>query len=205
MPERRTRRKPRRHEQFASKKEAILNAAADLIVENGFENVSLADIARRLNVSKPTLYYYVESKDQLLFELHEIGFAAVKTALDAAQDSDRTGLERLEIFLRHYAEGGFTNFGRALVETGIRGLSPENEKRMRTRQRAADRMLENIIRDGVADGSIDAQTDPAIAASYLFGALNWIAYAPGDWSNLSPRKTARDYVAVICAGLLPRA
>lgn len=205
MPERRNERKLRQREQFATKREAILDAAANLIVEKGFENTSLADLASRLNVTKPTLYYYVESKDQLLFELQEIGFAAVKNALDAANDGGKTGLERLQIFLRQYAEGGFTNFGRALVETGMRGLSPENEKRMRARYRATNRMLEEIIRDGIADGSIDDKVDPYIAAGYVFGALNWIAYAPGNWGKLSPAQVSRDYVNVICAGLLPRA
>lgn len=196
-------RKHRQREQFASKREAILEAAASLIVEKGFESTSLADLASRLNVTKPTLYYYVHSKDQLLFEIQEIGFAAIKRALDAANGNGTTGLEKLEIFLRQYAEGGFTNFGRALVETGMRGLSEENQERMAERYRVTNRMLEEIIRDGVADGTI-ADVDPDIATGFLFGALNWIAYGHPDWDKRSPAQLARDYVAIICAGLLPR-
>jgi len=203
MSELRPERKRRQHERFATKREAILEAAASLIVEKGFENTSLADLASRLNVTKPTLYYYVHSKDQLLFDIQEIGFAAVKSALDAANDNGRTGLEKLEIFLRQYAVGGFTDFGRALVQTGPRGLSAENQERMTARYRATNQMLEEIIQDGIADGTI-ADVDSYIATGFMFGALNWIAYRDPDWGKRPPPELARDYVSIICAGLLPR-
>ena len=57
------------------KRNAVLQTAAQLFNERGFHATSLDDIAERLNVTKPTLYYYVESKDQILLE-------CVRTALD---------------------------------------------------------------------------------------------------------------------------
>ena len=40
---------------------AVLRTAAQLFNERGFHATSLDDIAERLNVSKPTLYYYIEN------------------------------------------------------------------------------------------------------------------------------------------------
>ena len=50
------------------KRDAVLRAAAQAFNENGFHKTSLDDVAERLNVTKPTIYYYVKNKDQILFE-----------------------------------------------------------------------------------------------------------------------------------------
>ena len=67
----RRQRQPERH----AKTEAVLQAAARLFYRRGFHGTSLDDIARSLGVSKPTLYYYVASKEQILFACVERGVA----------------------------------------------------------------------------------------------------------------------------------
>ena len=57
---------PEREQQREIKRQAVLAAAAQLFNERGFHATSLDDIARRLHVSKPTLYYYVKNKDEIL-------------------------------------------------------------------------------------------------------------------------------------------
>jgi AcrR family transcriptional regulator len=59
----------RRDNRFMEKKAAVLTAAAGLFNRQGFENTPLSDLADALNVTKPTLYYYVSSKDELLLEI----------------------------------------------------------------------------------------------------------------------------------------
>lgn len=47
----------------------ILQAATELFIEQGAQDTSLAEIARRLNISKGTLYYYYSSKADLIFDV----------------------------------------------------------------------------------------------------------------------------------------
>ena len=65
---------PDRQQQREAKRHAVLQAAAQLFNERGFHATSLDDIAARLNVSKPTLYYYVKNKQELLFLCHSLAF-----------------------------------------------------------------------------------------------------------------------------------
>ena len=58
-----------REEQRKLKRLAILHAAAKMFVERGYYETSLADIAASLNVTKPTLYYYVSSKEEMLAQI----------------------------------------------------------------------------------------------------------------------------------------
>ena len=51
---------PEREQQREAKRNAVLSTAAQMFNERGFHATSLDDIAARLQVSKPTLYYYVK-------------------------------------------------------------------------------------------------------------------------------------------------
>ncbi len=57
----------------ALKRDAVIRAAALEFNRKGYHNTSLDDIAARLEVTKPTVYYYVTSKEQLLFECFVAG------------------------------------------------------------------------------------------------------------------------------------
>src|SRR5262249_61428077 len=50
------------------KRDAVIRAAAREFNRKGYHNTSLDDIAARLQVTKPTVYYYVTSKEQLLLD-----------------------------------------------------------------------------------------------------------------------------------------
>ena len=52
-------------------KQQILDAASELLRQKAFSDISLADIARQSGVSKGTLYYYYNSKDDILFDVAE--------------------------------------------------------------------------------------------------------------------------------------
>ncbi|MFZ0838044.1 MAG: TetR family transcriptional regulator, partial [Xanthobacteraceae bacterium] len=52
-------------------RQAVLEAAAKLFAERGFGGTNLQDIADALGISRPALYYYFKSKDEILASLVE--------------------------------------------------------------------------------------------------------------------------------------
>ena len=50
------------------KRDAVIRAAARAFNARGYHNTSIDEIAAALNVTKPTIYYYVANKEQLLLE-----------------------------------------------------------------------------------------------------------------------------------------
>lgn len=58
----------KRHEKS---QQAILDVAAQLIVEHGYENLSLREVARLADYSPAALYEYFASKEDILFALSE--------------------------------------------------------------------------------------------------------------------------------------
>src|SRR5215472_17943922 len=62
------------------KREAVIRAAAHAFNLKGYHNTSLDDIAAALEVTKPTVYYYVTNKEQLLFECFVAGVEQIREA-----------------------------------------------------------------------------------------------------------------------------
>jgi AcrR family transcriptional regulator len=54
----------------ASTRDRILDVALDLFTDQGFDGTSMREIAERLNLSKPAIYYHFASKEEILMALH---------------------------------------------------------------------------------------------------------------------------------------
>jgi AcrR family transcriptional regulator len=54
----------------ASTREKILDVALDLFTSQGFDGTSMREIAARLHISKPAIYYHFASKEEILTALH---------------------------------------------------------------------------------------------------------------------------------------
>jgi AcrR family transcriptional regulator len=165
-----------RPEQYEMKRQAALTTAARTYNRRGFHETTLADIAEALNISKPTLYYYFKSKDEILFECHRLGIEAI-TDGDAPMPAtgSSTGRERLREFLRRYVRMVVSDFGTCLVLTGTTALQPENRTAVIAGRRQIDTMLRGILDEGIRDGSLEG-ADPKLTAMFIFGAMNWIPH-----------------------------
>jgi AcrR family transcriptional regulator len=65
----------RKEKQKLEIRNMILEASMKLFVEEGFEKVSIRRIAELIEYSPTTVYLYFKDKNEILFELHEMGFA----------------------------------------------------------------------------------------------------------------------------------
>src|SRR5215471_9955509 len=82
------------------KREAVIRAAAHAFNRKGYHNTSLDDIAAALDVTKPTVYYYVSNKEELLFQCFLAGVEQIRAAFRTVKQLDLTARERLNAVLR---------------------------------------------------------------------------------------------------------
>ena len=186
-----------------AKRAAVLRAAVQMFNERGFHQTSLDDVAARLGISKPTIYHYLGNKDQVLLECVTIGLGQLIEAAEQSRQSAGTGADRLTAFLERYAEINMDDFGRCVIRTGDEALVPDSRARFRELKRGIDNDLRGLIADAIADGSI-APCDPKMMAFTLAGALNWPARWHDPAGTQSPEALARQMVALLGHGFLPR-
>src|ERR1035441_6202254 len=157
----------------ATKREAVLQTAAQLFLEKSFGRTSLKDVADRLNITKPALYHYFRNKEQILLGCYRLGAGMIEEILNEIAAQCGTGLEKVEAFIYSYANVMTINFGRCVMRLDEGDLSSDALAEVRTYKRKIDRRLRSFIQEGIADGSI-APCDAKIAAFAIAGAVNWI-------------------------------
>jgi AcrR family transcriptional regulator len=193
----------RRHGDRALKRDAVILAAARAFNRQGFHNTSLDDVAAALGVTKPTVYYYVESKEQLLFECFQAGLELIRQGLRQVEGSPRPARERLAEVIRHYALAVASDFGWCMVRAEDHDLGPDLGGRIKQLKAEIDRGIRRLLEEGMQDGSIGT-CDAKMTAFAMAGALNWIAHWYRENQPLSQVEVAEAFVGVFERGLLPR-
>jgi AcrR family transcriptional regulator len=193
----------KRRRDRALKREAVIRAAARAFHARGFHNTSLDDVAATLQVTKPTLYYYVRNKEELLFQCFLTGLEGIEAGLAQALQSQASGRDRLRQVLRRYAVAIASEFGWCMVRAEDQDLAEELSAQIKVRKGHIDQGIRALIRAGIEDGSL-AACDPKMTAFALAGALNWIAHWHREDDALGPEAIADQFVTFFENGLLPR-
>ncbi|HVF90355.1 MAG TPA: TetR/AcrR family transcriptional regulator [Blastocatellia bacterium] len=97
--------KERRERQKESLRQEILDAARDLFVNEGYENVSMRRIAEKIEYSPTTIYLYFQDKSELLFNICEETFARLSSRLEEITRGDEP-IQCLKKGLNAYVEFG---------------------------------------------------------------------------------------------------
>jgi AcrR family transcriptional regulator len=185
------------------KREAVIRAAAHAFNHKGYHNTSLDDIAAALEVTKPTVYYYVTNKEQLLFECFVAGIEPIRAGFREARNPDIPARERLNAILRNYAKAMASEFGWCMVRVEEQDLSAEMSSHIKAMKSEIDQGIRRLIREGVQDGSIQP-CDPKMTAFALAGSLNWIAHWYRENQSMSGAEIADAFITVFDNGLQPR-
>lgn len=185
------------------KREAVILAAARAFRQRGYHNTSLDDIARELNVTKPTVYHYVANKEQLLFECFRTGLGLIMTGFEEVRGSGGSARTRLAYVMTRYAEALTSDFGWCMVQAENQNLSPVMSQKVKKLKSEIDQGIRRLLQEGIIDGSIRA-CDAKITAFALAGAMNWIAYWYRSGDSLTAGEIARLFMEVFELGLQPR-
>jgi len=185
------------------KREAVIRAAAHAFNHKGYHNTSLDDIAAALEVTKPTVYYYVANKEQLLFECFVAGVEPIRAGFREARNPDIPARERLNAVLRNYAKAMASEFGWCMVRVEEQDLPLEMSSHIKAMKSEIDQGIRRLIREGVQDGSIHP-CDPKMTAFALAGSLNWIAHWYRENKSMSGAEIADAFITVFDNGLQPR-
>ncbi len=194
----------KRAQQRELKRQAVLQTAAQLFNERGFHATSLDDIAERLHVSKPTLYYYVKSKDDILLECVRSALGRMQAGIDEVRENGGRALDQLMACMRSYAGIVTEPFGQCVIRIGEDPLPPPLRKELRRLKAGIDHEFRRLIADGIAEGSI-APCDTKMAAFMLAGALSWIGRWYRQDGDMTPTQIADQAIALLLNGVLPPA
>lgn len=172
-------------EQYDRKREVLLREAAASFNRRGYHGTSLAEIAKKLGVTKAALYTYVPSKEELLYYCHDSAMDSALESLHKAKLSGGSGLEKLTATLRHYLEMMLGQEGGYVVLLEENAMKAAHVRAIVKRRDQFEQGLRELIVEGMADSSI-VPCNPKLAVFMMLGALNWGRkwFRPnGSWSG----------------------
>jgi AcrR family transcriptional regulator len=156
-------------ERESDTKSRILDAAAQLFVEKGYESATMKAIAKHVGISPGGLYWHFPSKEAILSEFLDRRIGEVRRFVEMSIGSG-AALDRVRAFARSQvlAQLRARSKQHGLATYGVMQLQDALPAKQKTAFAKAQRqhvaLLRDIIADGVADGSIRSPIDPTPTA-----------------------------------------
>jgi len=168
--------KERRARQKKYLRQEILDAASELFVENGYENVSMRRIADKIEYSPTTIYIYFKDKAELLEQVCKETFAQLVERLSKIMKQPGDPVERLKRGLVAYIEFGLENphqYRTTFMMPIPEGLAEKKLHQENSPEMQAFSFLIQGVEDCVRAGKLQA-TNVELAAQTLWAGIHGI-------------------------------
>ena len=182
--------------------EEVLSSAANLFYAKGFHGTTIEDVARDVGMLKGSLYYYIKSKDDLLFRLllsvieqgdlfiaKEIGpksepVAQLQVAIEAQIDYIIQNQVRIGLFLHEFD-----------------ALPEKRQKRVLAVMTRYNNRFVELVQRGQREGKF-AEGDPWLIVNGLLGMCNWIYRWYHAQHPTDPAAVKQVFVRMIMKGIV---
>jgi len=195
-------RSERAERKYVEKQRAILRAAAAAFRELGFQQTGMRDIASRAGLSAANLYYYFDSKDELLYFCQDHALDRMLAAVEEQRRSDAPAPERLGAVIEAQIRCMLDELDGAAAHVEVDALPKKLRTKIVNKRDRYERAVRGIVNAGVKAGELVAK-DATLVTRAILGALNWTARWYRPEGSLSSRKVAAEYAYYLVRGLLP--
>jgi TetR/AcrR family transcriptional regulator, fatty acid metabolism regulator protein len=192
--------------QREARRTLILQAAYDVLVEKGYYEASMDEIAARVGISKGTLYLHFKSKEDLIFMLIEQETAKFLSLIDQIMTEDISVRDRLEhVLLESYKsiQDG-RQFLIAFRAIGLQqGIIKDRLAELVSLAGFMER-LGRLFDEGRASGEFDAVIPTAVMVSVFLGLMELYSNEQAEINQLSPENLLKSVSQLFFQGLLAK-
>jgi AcrR family transcriptional regulator len=165
-----------RHVRGSLSRDRVLDIAVALMNARGYDRTSMNDIAAALGISKPAVYHYFASKEDILTASIERGASQFEAALALHRKPHGSAAQRLEAFIEVYARALNDPVFRSMALVDERVLEGAGKVAVRRCKRVVHDRLEGLVAEAIAAGEF-VPGDARAAARAIFGMFNGVAVA----------------------------
>lgn len=151
--------------------ETLLNVAAQLFNERGYDGTSMEHLSQRLGITKSAIYHHVPSKQELLRLAVNRALDGLFEVADEVASMSGPAIDRLENLVRGSVQVLVDRLPFVTLLLRVHG-NTEVERAALARRREFDRFVADLVKEAEADGDIRPDIDPTLTARFLFGLVN---------------------------------
>lgn len=187
-----------------NRREDILEVAARLFADQGYNAVSMVDIAKTVGLSKAALYHYFDRKEDILGTVVVSTVQKLSEHVDQVVGQHDTPQARLAAFME--AQAQFFEDHQASFQVLLTRMANLHDPHMRDvaiEWRANyENTIRNIVRDGLTAGVFSTDSPDAVVRA-IISSVYWLArwYRPNGRQR--PTEIAREYTQIYLYGIMP--
>ena len=179
----------------------VLEHAARIFCDKGYEGASMRDLSRATGMSLAGLYHYFESKEELLYLIQKHTFRTIIDRLRQRLESSTDPEQRIRIFIENHLAYSLDNKEamKVLVHED-ETLKNEHGSEVRAIKREYYRICFDLLEDFQRAKGI--QFSGRLAVLSLFGMINWIYTWHNPRVDAGAESMARQMGDIFLNGLL---
>ena len=182
--------------------QAILEAAARIFRKKGYHHANISDIAKEIGLQKGSLYHYIDSKEDLLYEIVMSAVSTyIKSLKEVLNSNEEADILLKEAIIAHMYPMDI-EFDRIYTFINeLKTLPKESRKEAEIEIDNYEVLWLSIFEQGKKSGIFRADLDSKIIMLSIFGMCNWTLrwYRPGGKYNT--RDLAQIYARSILEGI----
>ena len=178
----------------------LLRVSAQTFARQGYSGTSLQGIADELGMLKGSLYYYIHSKEDLLYEIIRDVLQRALLAAEPSIAGPGSGLDRLGALVETHVRHLVAHLPETTVYLNdVARLSAERRALLPEKEYVA--LFDQVIAQGREDGSIDTSLDATLTRRSVVGLVNSVSTWFGAAGDVSAEVVAAHVARVVQGGV----
>jgi TetR/AcrR family transcriptional regulator, cholesterol catabolism regulator len=191
---------------YIARRAEIIQAAARVFRDLGFDVATLRDVAEALNTDRATLYYYIGSKEELLQEIVRDSLARDVRVAEAVKRSRASSHDKIRTLIKAMVDSYVETYPLTAVYMEDFGRVARQDSEWATdviaRTRKYQSLVRSIMEKGRRDGTLRADLPVDLSSLALFGMVNWMHrwYRPGPGVKWTPEDVTKTITEIFLGG-----
>ncbi len=185
----------------ADKLDLILKEAAKLFKDKGFGGTSMRDLAEKVGMEAPSLYYHIGSKDEILEKICFDVACTYLSHLEELELSNEPYLDKMKSLIRLHVRMMISNGPEVSVTNhDWKYLSKEKLVEFKELRRLYENQLTTLIESGIDAGEL-APVNATVAVFTLLSSLRWIEYWWKPQRGISAKELENSIITILLNGI----
>jgi AcrR family transcriptional regulator len=188
----------RRHDKYEKRLSLILKAASQVIARDGFAGASVRDVAARGKIGLSGIYYYFESKDELLYAIQHHSFSTLVSLLRERLETCSSPEDKLKAVIDNHFQFFVKN--RDEFRVCVHEMESLSGKYYRTVLKIRQEYFQ-LVKGVVGEVLRGKKDEVDLTTLILFGSLNWVYMWYDPEINDDIDKLSSQYLKVLLNGI----
>jgi TetR/AcrR family transcriptional regulator, cholesterol catabolism regulator len=178
-----------------------LEAAVGLFSRKGYDATSTREVAKLLGIQKATLYYHVESKEDLLFAICQSSLTQIRNDVETAIRDSQDPLERTQTLICSHIDSLVRDAAEhSTTFSEMHALSEERFGQIMKLRDAYENLVRSVLQEAQDAGVLRQDIEAKYLSLALLGIMNRVMVWYRRGGPLSPHQIGRLLSVLFLAG-----